>query len=174
MILFNYLIISNYREKEAKRKAYSVLLDRVFLSEEVYQDKNVYKTDLDAMEKELSIDIAELRRDFRTITSEMQSTWNAFESNMTKEMSKSSDPTTAFKSDNENNISVNRNSSRHRKKSVLNEASYLAHRLSRALSHSGLSDDEETKEEVHADGSEIIGNDIGSLVPYILYYPYIT
>ena len=169
MILFNYLIISNYREKEAKRKAYSVLLDRVFLSEEVYQDKNVYKTDLDAMEKELSIDIAELRRDFRTITSEMQSTWNAFESNMTKEMSKSSDPTTAFKSDNENNISVNRNSSRHRKKSVLNEASYLAHRLSRALSHSGQSDNEETNDIRNVDATEAPGTakDISFLIHHL-------
>ena len=146
MKMVKHVAISHYREKEAKRKAYSVLLDRVFLSEEVYQDKNIYKTDLDAMEKELSIDIAELRRDFRTVTSEIQSTLEAFENDRTKELNNVSDPTTAFKSDKENNISVNRNSSRHRKKSILNEASYLAHRLSRALSHSGLSDDEETKE----------------------------
>ena len=157
MMLFNYFTISNHREKEAKRKAYSVLLDRVFLSEEVYQDKNVYKTDLDAMEKELSIDIAELRRDFRTISSDIQSTLEAFENNRTKDMGKSSDPTTAFKSDTENNISVNRNSSRHRKKSILNEASYLAHRLSRALSHSGLSDDEETNDKRNVDVTEETG-----------------
>ena len=158
MKLLKNFDISNYREKEAKRKAYSVLLDRVFLSEEVYQDKNVYKTDLDAMEKELSIDIAELRRDFRTITSDIQSTLEAFENNRTKDMSKSSDPTTKVKSDTENSISVNRNSSRHRKKSILNEASYLAHRLSRALSHSGLSDNEETSEAMNVDGPHETGN----------------
>ena len=110
------------------------------------------------MEKELSIDIAELRRDFRTITSEIQLTLEAFENNGTKDMSKSSDPATTVKSDTENNISVNRNSSRHRKKSILNEASYLAHRLSRALSHSGLSDNEETNEAIIADGPQETGN----------------
>ena len=47
MKLLKNFDISNYSEKEAKRKAYSVLLDRVFLSEEVYQDKNVYKIDLE-------------------------------------------------------------------------------------------------------------------------------
>ena len=157
MILFNYLIISNYREKEAKRKAYSVLLDRVFLSEEVYQDKNVYKTDLDAMEKELSIDIAELRRDFRTFTSEIQSSLEAHENDRTIGINDSADLINASKSDNKNIISVNRNSSRRRKKSILNEASYLAHRLSRALSHSGLSDDEETNDKRNVDATDATG-----------------
>ena len=121
------------------------------------------------MEKELSIDIAELRRDFRTIASEIQSTLEAFESNKTKEISKSSDPTTAFKSENVNNISVNRNSSRHRKKSILNEASYLAHRLSRALSHSGQSDNEETNDIRNGDATEAPGTakDISSLIHHL-------
>ena len=145
------------------------MLDRVFLSEEVYQDKNVYKTDLDAMEKELSIDIAELRRDFRSIASEIQSTLEAFENSRKNDLSKSSDPTTAFKSDNETSISVNRNSSRRRKKSILNEASYLAHRLSRALSHSGQSDNEETNDIRNVDATEAPGTakDISFLIHHL-------
>ena len=38
----------------------------------------------------------------------------------------------------EDNIAVRRNSSRYRKRSILNEASYLANRLSRALSNSNI------------------------------------
>ena len=48
------------REKDAKRKAYTMLVERVFRREELNQDKVLGKSDLDAMEKEVSIDIAEL------------------------------------------------------------------------------------------------------------------
>ena len=141
----------------------------MFLSEEVYQDKNLYKTDLDAMEKELSIDIAELKRDFRTFTSEIQSTLEALENDRTTGINVSSDPISPFKSDKENNISVNRNSIRHRKKSILNEASYLAHRLSRALSHSGQSDNEETNDIRNGDATEAPGTakDISFLIHHL-------
>ena len=49
--------------------------------------------------------------------------------------------------DKEDNISIRRNSSRQRKKSILNEASYLANRLSRALSNSNILSNDEKQDE---------------------------
>ena len=121
------------------------MIERVFLKEELYQDKVVSRNDLDAMEKEISIDVAELRRDLRNMSSEINTKLSMITETMIQEQPNHEG--TPSKVDREKSIIVNRNSSRHRKKSVLNEASYLAHRLSRALSHAKIPTDDENQEE---------------------------
>ena len=97
------------------------------------------------MEKEISIDIAELRRDLRSMSEEMNSKFSMILETISQEQPKLEGISPRI--DRDNNITVNRRSSRHRKKSVLNEASYLAHRLSRALSHAQIPTDDENQEE---------------------------
>ncbi len=53
------------REQETRRRRYDILIERVFRAEEKKADTNVGRVDLEALEKEISIDIAELRRDLR-------------------------------------------------------------------------------------------------------------
>ncbi len=45
----------------SNRKLYDVLIERVFRDEEKKNDARVGKADIDALEKEISIDIADLR-----------------------------------------------------------------------------------------------------------------
>ena len=136
------------------------LLERVFIKEQFYQDKSVGRTDLDAMEKEVSIDIAELRRDLRSMSAEIRSLLATIidqtdqKAYFNQENQKPETPTT--NTDTENNISVNRHGSRHRKKSILNEASYLAHRLSRALSSSQVLTEEDKEDAEKEDLSKLI------------------
>ena len=55
-------------EQEVRRQEYNTLIERVFRSEDkTRQDTSVNRIDLDAIEKEISIDIAELRRDLRAL-----------------------------------------------------------------------------------------------------------
>ena len=117
----------------------------MFLKEQLYQDKAVGRNDLDAMEKEISIDVAELRRDMRNMSSEINAKLSMIIDTIIQE--KPTPESIPSKVDKEKSIIINRNSSRHRKKSVLNEASYLAHRLSRALSHANIPTDDENQEE---------------------------
>jgi hypothetical protein len=49
------------------RRLYEVLIERVFRSEEKKQDSRVGRADIEALEKEISIDIADLRRDIRAL-----------------------------------------------------------------------------------------------------------
>ena len=103
----------------------------MFRQEEINQDKHVGRSDLDAMEKEISIDIAELRRDLKTLSADL-----FFELTRLIDSSDSTQFNTEKGSHHlarENNLSMHRQS---RKNSILTEASYLAHRLSRALSNS--------------------------------------
>ena len=117
------------------------LIERVFRQEELNQDKRVGRSDLDAMEKEISIDIAELRRDLRTMPEELCSQITTILENNTQQQH--STEIGSNKIARENNFSVNRQS---RKNNILNEASYLAHRLSRALSNTSTTEDEQQGE----------------------------
>lgn len=65
------LILFLCSTQEAKRRIYDTLIERVFRSEEKKQDSRVSKSDLDALEKEISIDIADLRRDIRRLKKDL-------------------------------------------------------------------------------------------------------
>ena len=45
----------------SSRRLYDILIERVFRDEEKRNDSRVGKSDIDALEKEVSIDIADLR-----------------------------------------------------------------------------------------------------------------
>ena len=62
-----------YREQESRRRGYDGLIERVFRSEEKQADKSVGRVDLEALEKEISIDIAELKRDIRGLRRDLLS-----------------------------------------------------------------------------------------------------
>lgn len=64
-------MLSVFRRTEAKRKGYSLLIDRVFRREQLKQEEQLGRTDLEALEKEISIDVAELRRDLRAMKLEL-------------------------------------------------------------------------------------------------------
>ena len=130
-------MLTIFREKDAKRKAYTVLVERVFRREALNEDKVLGKSDLDAMEKEISIDIAELKRDLKRFSTTMDERLTNImkDSNLEKHKDKCDAQTLT---QNNEDISIRRNSSRQRKKSILNEASYLANRLSKALSNSNI------------------------------------
>ena len=51
-------------EQEANRSQYSTLIERVFRKAEGNKVQKVSKNDIDALEKEISIDIHEFQRDF--------------------------------------------------------------------------------------------------------------
>eukprot|EP00095_Tigriopus_kingsejongensis_P008164 maker-scaffold735_size104922-snap-gene-0.26 protein:Tk08164 transcript:maker-scaffold735_size104922-snap-gene-0.26-mRNA-1 annotation:"short transient receptor potential channel 7-like" len=57
--------------QESKRRLYDTLIERVFRSEEKKQDSRVGRADIEALEKEISIDIADLRRDIRTLRKDL-------------------------------------------------------------------------------------------------------
>ena len=56
---------------EDTRKKYDELIERVFRSEEKKSESSVNRNDLEALEKEISIDIAELRRDLRSFRKDL-------------------------------------------------------------------------------------------------------
>ena len=114
------------------------MVERVFRREESNQDKVLGKTDLDAMEKEISIDIAELKRDMKRVSTAINEKFTAIMNNMNPDNHREKSDAQTLTLDIEDNIAVRRNSSRYRKRSILNEASYLANRLSRALSNSNI------------------------------------
>ena len=114
------------------------MVERVFRREESNQDKVLGKTDLDAMEKEISIDIAELKRDVKRISTALNEKCTDIINNINPERHREKSDAQTLTLDIEDNIAVRRNSSRYRKRSILNEASYLANRLSRALSNSNI------------------------------------
>ena len=66
---YTYMTLIFFRdEQEVRRQEYNTLIERVFRSEDkTRQDTSVNRIDLDAIEKEISIDIAELRRDLRAL-----------------------------------------------------------------------------------------------------------
>ena len=66
-----HIKIFKNREEENKRRKYDVLIERVFRSEDKQQDRSISRVDLDALEKEISIDIAELRRDLRSLRKDL-------------------------------------------------------------------------------------------------------
>lgn len=149
-------MLQPFREKEAKRKAYTILVERVFHREDLNQDKVLGKSDMDALEKEISIDIAELKRDLKRLSSTMNDKLTKVTKDINREQPKAnSDSQTDFRMDKEDNISIRRNSSRHRKKSILNEASYLANRLSRALSNSNILTNDEKQDEDYSHLSQL-------------------
>ena len=114
------------------------MVERVFRREESNQDKVLGKTDLDAMEKEISIDIAELKRDMKRVSTAINEKFTDIMNNMNPDNHREKSDAQTLTLDIEDNIAVRRNSSRYRKRSILNEASYLANRLSRALSNSNI------------------------------------
>ena len=125
-----------------------MLVERVFRREELNQDKVLGKSDLDAMEKEISIDIAELKRDLKRVSKEIHEKFTIHDSkierynnnikDIVQDNERDKSDTQNLNLDTEEDKSKRRNSNRQRKKSVLNEASYLADRLSRALSNSNI------------------------------------
>ena len=114
------------------------MVERVFRREESNQDKVLGKTDLDAMEKEISIDIAELKRDMKRVITALNEKCTDIINNINPDKHTDKSDAQTLTLDIEDNIAVRRNSSRYRKRSILNEASYLANRLSRALSNSNI------------------------------------
>ena len=114
------------------------MVERVFRREESNQDKVLGKTDLDAMEKEISIDIAELKRDMKRISTAINEKFTEIMNNINPEKQRDKSDAQTVTLDIEDKIAVRKNSSRYRKRSILNEASYLANRLSRALSNSNI------------------------------------
>ena len=148
-------MLQTFREQEAKRKAYTILVERVFHREDLNQDKVLGKSDMDAMEKEISIDIAELKRDMKRLSSTMNDKLATIMKDINHDKPKDKSDAQTITIDKEDNISIHRNSSRHRKKSILNEASYLANRLSRALSNSNILTDEEKQDEDYSHISQL-------------------
>ena len=118
-----------------------VLIERVFRQEELNQDKRVCRSDIDAMEKEISIDIAELRRDLRTTSAELCSQLTTL---MEKNNPQQHITDIASNKVDREKITINRQS---RKNNILNEASYLATRLSRALSNNSAIEEDEKQGE---------------------------
>ena len=60
------------RSAEHKRRLYEKLIERVFRSEEKKQDSKIGRGDFENLEKEISIDIADLRRDIRNLRRDMK------------------------------------------------------------------------------------------------------
>ena len=56
---------------EDTRKNHDELIERVFRCEEKRSEASVTRNDLEALEKEISIDIAELRRDLRSFRKDL-------------------------------------------------------------------------------------------------------
>lgn len=56
-----------FRVDESRRQRFDILFDRVFRFEENHTDTSVSRIDLEALEKEISIDIAELKREIRRL-----------------------------------------------------------------------------------------------------------
>ena len=67
MKIFQFLIF----RVEDTRKNYDELIERVFRCEEKRSESTVTRNDLEALEKEISIDIAELRRDLRSFRKDL-------------------------------------------------------------------------------------------------------
>jgi len=65
---------TGFREREAKRRYYDFLVERVFRRQEKLQESSVKRVDIEALEKEICIDIAELRRDVRALRKDMNLT----------------------------------------------------------------------------------------------------
>ena len=70
---------------EDTRKKYDELIERVFRSEEKKSESSVNRNDLEALEKEISIDIAELRRDLRSFRKDLFSERNGKASDIINE-----------------------------------------------------------------------------------------
>ncbi len=64
--------LSNSRSQGSSRRLYDVLIERVFRDEEKKNDARVGKADIDALEKEISIDVADLRRDIRNLRRDLK------------------------------------------------------------------------------------------------------
>lgn len=60
------------RSQETKRRLYDVLIERAFRSEVKHSDERVGRADFEALEKEISIDIADLRRDIRNLRRDLK------------------------------------------------------------------------------------------------------
>ena len=60
------------RSQGSSRRLYDVLIERVFRDEEKKNDARVGKADIDALEKEISIDVADLRRDIRNLRRDLK------------------------------------------------------------------------------------------------------
>ena len=74
-----------YSRVEDTRKKYDELIERVFRSEEKKSESSVNRNDLEALEKEISIDIAELRRDLRSFRKDLFSERNGKASDIINE-----------------------------------------------------------------------------------------
>ncbi len=77
LVDLNHLIFTpmpslNCRSQGSNRRLYDSLIERVFRAEEKKNDSRVGKADIDALEKEISIDIADLRRDIRNLRRDMK------------------------------------------------------------------------------------------------------
>ena len=70
--VFRDAIMCSFRGQEHKRRVYEVLIERVFRSEEKKQGAKIVRTDIEALEKEISIDIADLRRDVRNLRRDLK------------------------------------------------------------------------------------------------------